>query len=173
MIDSSAISLRRVGVQDIDRLLMWENSREFWSVSDRNEPLSRGEVELFVRDQDASMYHMEQIRWMIETKEFGTVGTIDLYEIDWDEETACIGILVAKYEVRRQNIGHEALKQLIEIASETLELERLFSRIQPHNQASIGLFSKAGFSKNIDFSDDQVREGEYIQYHTFELWLKK
>lgn len=173
MSNRADIILRRVVTRDIDLLVSWENNKEFWSISDRTEPVTHGEMESFVKEQEAAMFDLDQIRWMIVSHVHGTIGSIDLYEIDWTKDRACIGILIADKKYRNNNYASTALEMLKEISKDQLELELLVSRIQPHNEASIALFSKGGFSKNLNVSDGQNKKGDYIKYLTFELWLKK
>ena len=107
MFKKEDIQLRAVEASDATLLLEWENNPSNWRVSDRNEPLSRIDLEQFIVNQLNSneMEQLDQFRYMV-TESFSgrPLGTVDLYEIDWSRESAYIGILVADPNNRRKGI---------------------------------------------------------------------
>ena len=174
MIDNEGVSIRRVRFSDVKKLLEWENNPDFWRISDRKEALNQREMEKFIEEQQADVFDLDQIRYMIVGEKSGIlIGTIDLYDIKWDSDTATVGILVAEQSNRKKGIGSEALQQLIIIAQQKLELEFLKARVHVDNTASLRLFDKLGFNKKSEEPDQYMEDGDYIQYFTLEKWLKK
>lgn len=169
------IFIRRIQVSDAKTLLLWENNPQIWSVSDRNEPLDFDDLWAFIQEQqDASEFDLDQIRYMIiEQRSEALLGTLDLYEIDWEENTAFVGILIAQERHRGKGFAAAALKEMYDISMNTLELDRLFARIQPENVASISLFEKNGFQKKTENPERILKDGSYIEFFTFEKWLRK
>jgi len=167
MFKKEDIQLRSVQASDATLLLEWENNPSNWRVSDRNEPLSRIDMEQFIVNQlnSQEIEQLDQFRYMITESPSGRpLGTLDLYEIDWGRESAYIGILVADPNKRRKGIGRWALELLLEHLYEELAITTAFARIQPENKASQELFQKVGFKKKLEISSAQNEDAEYIEF---------
>ena len=174
MYDNGNITIRRVRFSDAQSLYEWENNRDFWRISDRQEALTLLEIESFIEEQQSSLFDLDQLRYMIvDSKSGKAIGTADLYEIDWNDDFAYVGILIADKKDRKKNAATHALLHLIDLSREELELDALRARIHPDNAASIRLFRKLGFQKKNENADQIMKDGAYIQYFTFEKWLRE
>lgn len=174
MPNNEGLAIRRVRYSDVSTLLEWENNPEFWRISDRKEKLSQIEIEKFIEEQQADAFDLDQLRYVIVGEKSGRlIGTVDLYEIDWSSDKAVVGILIAKQEDRKKCLGQNALKLLISVSINELELELLVARVHVDNIPSLKLFDKLGFSKKTVEPDQFLEDGDYIQYFTLEKWLKK
>ncbi len=138
------IYIRKVHVPDLKYLLDWENNPENWEVSDTTQPYTQEEMMQFIIDQQNG--DAEQCRYII-CNEIShlPLGTVDLFAIDPINKTAEVGILIAKNKYRRHGYALLALLHLIAICREEYGLNHLFCFIEAENNASIGLFEKAGF----------------------------
>ena len=167
MFKSGEIELRSVIGSDASILFQWENNRLNWRVSDRDAPLSMLEIERFIEQQlnAEEIDQLDQFRFIIiESSSRKPLGTLDLYEIDWDEESAYVGILIADPLNRRKGAGQFALELALERMWNELAITTAFARIQPDNSASLKLFKKAGFKKKKENSDAQNQDAEYIEF---------
>lgn len=174
MFSLSDITLRRVDHSDAELLLNWENNKENWRVSDRSEALSMHEIKSFIESQEDEFYQLNQIRFMIVEKSTSNcLGTVDLYEVNWDLDSAFVGILIADSKNRRNGVAHASLKLLEVIAVDELELNCLSARIQKDNLVSQKLFLKAGFNKKLDKLKSNSTEGMYIDFDIFKKWLNE
>ncbi len=174
MLPNEDVFLRRVQISDAKTLLRWENDPNVWSVSERTERLELEDIRSFIlNQQEASEFEMDQIRYIILSEKQQTLlGTLDLYEIDWNANSAFVGILIADENERGKGFGQSSLKKLFDLATSTLELDLVKTRIQPNNKASISLFEKTGFQKKTEIPERILKDGTYIEFFTFEKWLR-
>ncbi len=168
------ITLRRVQPSDLSFLMECENNPENWAISDRSEPVMTSEMALFIEEQATEVYMLDQIRFLIleQTTQL-PIGTLDLYEVNWTKDSAFVGILIASRQKRRKNAAKQALICLEEFCKNWLELNLLKARIHVGNSASEQLFLTAGYSKNRTPPGASKINGAYLQYFTYEKWLKK
>ncbi len=139
------VYLRSPKFEDVDFLLQLENNPEIWEVSQTTEPFSRRDIETFVLENKHDLLQEQQQRFIIVLSDSDTtVGTIDLFQYDADEETAGVGISILP-EYRRRGLATEALCQLVDYAFKKIKLKKLYCSIFKDNIASIKLFQNCGF----------------------------
>ncbi len=136
--------LRAVEPQDANLLLALENDQENWEVSGTQIPYSLESIRLFIEAQQSDIHLSRQVRFMIEAQG-NVVGCIDLFEYDPVNHRAGVGILIGK-SYRRSGYGLTALLEL-EFIAKRLQLHQLYAHVGASNQASLNLFSKAGYTK--------------------------
>ena len=73
------------------------------------------------------------------------LGIVNIDDLDWTNSHAEIGIALTDKSARGQGYAAEALKVLCDYAFNELGLHRVWSRIIDGNEASMKLFSVAGF----------------------------
>lgn len=140
----SAMRLRAPEPQDVDRMYLWENDPEMWRYGYSPAPLSRHQIWEYVTGYDADPLTQSQLRLMMETA-YGTVGSIDLYNLDMRNRRAFIGIMTAP-EHRRKGYATEALRLMADYCRHNLGLERVAAVVADDNPSSLALFRKAGFT---------------------------
>ncbi len=97
----------------------------------------------------------EQFRWVIcRPGESTGLGFIDVFEADFEQRSAWIGILLLP-AARRMGIGSAALKSLSQQLPE-LGIDTLFAEVQPDNAASVAFFQKNGFQKHATKGENWV-----------------
>ena len=74
-----------------------------------------------------------------------SVGTVDLYDVNFKHGFASVGILIAEEKARRKGRAKESLGLLIEYARDILELTNLQCSIHGDNEPSVQLFESLGF----------------------------
>jgi len=144
------IVLRSLEPADIELLYKWENDTENWFVSNTITPYSRQNIRELIESARKDIYENKQLRLMIDfIPEEGadpvTAGVIDLFDFNPYHQRAGVGILIADKENRRKGIATEALEILTGYAFKTLQLHQLYCCIADNNEASIQLFTRAGF----------------------------
>lgn len=143
-------SLRSVGSQDIDTILLWENDPQVRRAgTPEKERFTRADIEQFVRNQSHPLSETEQQRLMIEVGG-RTVGAIDLY--DYDGTSAGVGILVYAPADRQKGYAADALRTLIAYAR-SLRLALLRADVAPDNTPSLRLFARARFVRATESAD--------------------
>lgn len=147
MLKGDKIYLRAMEPSDIDLLFEWENNTENWLNSGTHKPFSRHAIENHVLNA-RDVYTEKQLRLMIATRSEGrTVGTIDLFDCDFANARAGVGILIEFPADRGNGYGREALSLLCAYCGEVLLLNQLHAEVLETNTASIQLFESAGFSR--------------------------
>ncbi len=141
------IILRPLEPEDIDLLYQWENDMELWEVSHTKTPFSRYILAEYIKNTTKDIYTTRQLRLVIENEESQPVGAVDLFDFEPFHLRAGIGILIHQEEDRQRGYAIDALKALSQYAAGSLGLKQLYANIASDNEASIGLFEKAGFKR--------------------------
>lgn len=140
--------LRALEPQDIDIIYTWENDVEIWQNSNTYAPFSRYVLEQYILSaQQMDIQSSKQLRLMVDViidKEPRTVGCIDIFDCDFLNKRAGVGILVDK-GYRGKGIATEAIKKLCQYAKAYLMLHQLYANIEESNVSSIKAFEKNGF----------------------------
>lgn len=96
-----------------------------------------------------------QFRWVIcPPNETEGLGFIDLFEADFEQRRAWIGILLLP-EARRKGVGSQALGALLNQLPE-LGIDTLLAEVQPDNVPSVAFFQKNGFQKHAQKGENWV-----------------
>lgn len=167
MLSGTKIHLRALEPYDIDLMYQWENDRSVWPVSGTLVPFSRHTMEQFVKMSHQDIYTNKQLRLAIDQKTHiqetkNTVGYIDLYDFDPSHRRAGVGILIGSIESRRKGLALESLQLLSDYAFKVLHLHQLYCHIHVNNEASIRLFSSAGFVCTGELKDWTLVNGSWI-----------
>ena len=147
MLKGKNLELRALEPGDVDLLYAWENDGKLWHLSNAVAPFSRFVLEQYVMSSEQDIYSSKQLRLMIDKIDGGeaiTIGSIDIFDFDPANRRAGIGILIVKEE-RKRGYASEALEVLMDYCFGVLHLHQLYCNITPDNEASMKLFSKAGF----------------------------
>lgn len=163
MLGDLVIYLRDADYKDVDNILEWENNADNWHVSGTERAYTKEEINFLI-------FELQDIKRVNQTRQIIcsddpeiTWGAVDLFEIDWDNKTAGIGILIANSENRNKGLGTRAIALMEDKARDKWGLNKLHCSIYNWNEASLRLFLKCGFNK--------VRESDGVIY--MEKWLRK
>lgn len=147
MLKGNNIFLRQVEEQDANLLLLWENNPKNWRYSETEAPYSLFEIQQYIKNA-SQVRQNKQLRFIIcLNKNNEPIGTIDLFEIDFKNLRAGVGILIANKENREKGYAREALQLLVEFSGKSLNLIQLYCDIKSTNKPSIQLFEREGFIK--------------------------
>jgi len=145
---NNGIILRPVEPEDLPFLYSCENNTDNWQVSNTLAPYSKYILKQYIKNSHLDIYTTKQLRLIIELEETNTaIGAIDLFDFDPYHLRAGVGILIDDSTNRKQGYAFQSLQLLIEYCFNHLKLHQLYCNIGIKNQASINLFSKAGFQK--------------------------
>lgn len=151
-IEGRICRLRALEPDDLDEMYRWENDTQIWRVSGTTAPFSRHTLMRLIDEQRFDIYATRQQRLVIEAVGDAdgarpqTAGAVDLFEFDPQNLRAGVGIVIAP-EMRRRGYGADALKALEGYCRETLHLHQLWCEVSADNEASIRLFSAAGYEE--------------------------
>ena len=170
---SSRIALREATLKDCEIILDWENNLENWAVSNNTSPYSLMDIQMLIislRDIRKAC----QARFMILEKDSRRIlGSVDLYEINWKEKTAGVGVLISDGQDRCKGYASEALLMLEELAIKNWELKYFNAEVHTTNHASVRLFENCGYQQKEGGYKAKSPNGDYIQTLLFEKWLKE
>lgn len=161
MLENDRIRLRSLEISDVNRLYIWENDRSNWKVSHTITPYSNYVLTDYINSV-TDVYSDKQLRLVIETKpDRVSVGTIDLFDCDFANRRAGIGILIADPDNRGKGIGSQVLDIIIDYCFEVLNLHQLYCNVLLDNPKSMALFEKYGFQKIGVKKDWTLYEGKF------------
>jgi len=145
-LQSNHIKLRALEPEDLEYLYEWENDTTNWMHSNTLSPYSRYLIKSYIENSHRDIFETKQQRFMIDNIEKQqTIGTVDLFDIDFYNLRAGVGILIAEEKNRKQGYATEALNILIKYAFQHLGLNQLYCNINVNNIASLRLFQSRGF----------------------------
>lgn len=147
-LESENIFLRALEKDDCTKLMIWENTPEFWRISDTEAPYSMFEILSYIERQE-NFRNSGQLRLIICLKnDQSPIGCIDLYDGNFKHRRAAVGILIAEDKYRGLGYAQESLNLLIDYATKILDLHQLYCYINKNNISSFGLFINAGFEQS-------------------------
>jgi len=132
------VVLRAIEGEDLPLLQSWGNDPDIqFNVGSWHFPLS---AEALSRWFEGFRHDGTDQRFMIDTRDHGTIGTTNLVSINWKDRNAFTGLLIGDFAMRRRGYGAGAVQAMMKYAFEELGLERLDTTIIAHNEASLGLY---------------------------------
>ena len=173
MLKGEHIHLRMVQPSDAALLFKWENDEQNWRVSDNDSLYTISDITQLI-DSLQNIESAKQARYIIvESKTKRSIGAVDLFDIDFEQETSSVGILIAETKDRNLGYASESLKLLEDLCSLELGIQKLKALVHKTNPSSIKLFEKSGYSKKATRQDGQLKNADYIECILFEKWLEK
>lgn len=162
------IKLRALEPEDLDLLEVWENNTENWRYSQQQVPFSKHILRAYLANAQQDIYEAKQLRLVIEN-EVEAIGLMDLYDFDFNNRRAGIGILIAAQENRKRGYAKEALQLMLQYAQKAFDLKQLYASVGANNKASLKLFYSLGF-KEAGIRAQWFREGnEWEDEHLLQL----
>lgn len=159
------IALRLPVLSDAKAILSWENNPENWEVSDNSSPYSLQDIFQLIESFE-NKENPDQLRFMIHSDEI-LLGAVDIFDINYENKSGAIGILIAEHEFRHKGYASKAL-ELIEIEAIKLGIHRLYALIHSENEQSRKLFEK------MEYLITSNREtGEETNSIVVEKWVKE
>lgn len=163
------ICLRALEPEDLDFIHSVENDETFWEISNTETPFSKYILKQYLENSHKDIFDVKQLRLVISNYENEPLGMIDLFDFDFKNSRAGIGILVKEAENRQKGIGREALELLVNYSFQHLNLHQLYCNITESNKASISLFTNQGFEKVGLKKDWNLINGSFQNEYLFQL----
>ena len=163
------IYLRALEPEDLEFIHTIENDESFWEISSTQTPYSKFLIKQYLENAHKDIYEVKQLRLVISSYGNVALGMIDIFDFDFKNNRAGIGILIKEPEDRKRGFGAEALKLLIYYCFNHLYLHQLYCNISEENTASINLFKSHGFKKIGLKEDWNLVNGGYKNECLFQL----
>lgn len=163
------IYLRALEPEDLDFIHNIENDESIWEISNTETPYSKYLIKQYLEQSHKDIYEVKQLRMVISNYDDEPLGMIDIFDFDFRNKRAGIGILIRDEQNRKQGIGSEALKLLTDYCFSRLNLHQLYCNISEENEASIKLFTNQGFEKIGLKKDWCLVNGQYKNEYLYQL----
>ena len=158
-------------MEDAPLILDWENNEEFWAVSENDSAYQLFDIQHLIMTLQ-NIEKAKQARWMICLRENDqAIGCVDLTEINFENESATVGILISDRKNRRKGYAISTLKNIEDLALE-LKIKHLKCTIHEENSQSVILFEKSNYVRVGESFDASDSEGEGKKIIELEKWLK-
>ena len=151
-IETPVVTLRAIEPEDLDFLYQIENDHAIWYVSNTNEPYSRYLLHDYLSRATGDIYTDKQVRMVIVGQQGESIGMVDLQNFEPAHSRAEVGIAILD-EYRCQGYGLAALCSLKAYACNVLHLHQLYAYVDANHEASLSLFSHAGFQRQVLLQD--------------------
>ncbi|GGG42773.1 GNAT family N-acetyltransferase [Bizionia arctica] len=139
------IYLRALEPEDLEFIHTIENDESVWEISSTQTPYSRFLIKQYLENAHKDIFEVKQLRLVISNYSNIALGMIDLFDFDFKNSRAGVGVLIKETTERQKGIGNEALELLIQYCKTHLNLHQLYCNISEDNEASLKLFTKHGF----------------------------
>ena len=139
------IYLRALELEDLDFVYKIENDETIWEISNTITPFSKYVITEYLANAHKDIFEVKQLRLVISNLNNKAIGMIDLFDFDFKNKRAGVGIMVKATEDRKKGYGSEALKLLTNYCKVHLDLHQLYCNISEDNEASLKLFQNQGF----------------------------
>ncbi len=166
------IYLRALEPEDLEFIHTIENDESLWELSNTIMPYSKFLIKQYLEHSHKDIFEVKQLRLVISNYCDKPIGMIDLFDFDFKNSRAGVGILVRDIIDRQLGYGSEALQLLINYSFTHLGLHQLYCNISEENQASIKLFTSQGFQKIGLKKDWNYVNGDFKNEYLFQLLNK-
>ena len=141
------IYLRALEPEDLEFIHEIENNQDIWDISNTITPYSKFLIKQYLEQAHKDIFEVKQLRLVICTQEDNAaIGMIDLFDFDFKNRRAGVGILIKDIDKRQKGYGKEALELLINYCKTHLDMHQLFCNISEENTMSMKLFKNQGFN---------------------------
>ncbi len=163
------IYLRALEPEDLEYVYDIENDETIWEISNTKTPYSKFLIKQYLDQAHKDIFEVKQLRLVISNYNHKALGFIDIFDFDFSNYRAGIGILIKNKIDRQLGYGDEALNLLISYCFTHLNLHQLYCNISEGNTASQHLFEKHGF-KRVGLKKDWIfTNGIYKNEYLYQL----
>jgi len=141
------VFLRALEPEDLEFIHAVENDESIWEVSNTQTPYSKFLIKEYLEQAHKDIYEVKQLRLVISDYQGATLGLIDLFDFDFKNKRAGVGLLIKDSVNRGKGYGKEALELLVNYSFYHLALHQLYCNINEENTKSVYLFENQGFKK--------------------------
>lgn len=160
MIRGTLVDLRAVEPEDIPLLTRWYNDPDvmlYWGRPGYT--VSREEVE---RQERAQASRGNSRKYIIQTKEAQPIGQVDYYDLDWQNRSASVSIMLGEPDFWSGGYGTDAMRSLLGYLFTELDLHRVALTVHESNSRARRSYEKNGFKAEGTLRDWAYFEGSWV-----------
>lgn len=159
MLQNSQIQLRGLETTDLPDRHRWLNdlqtTRYFTHLGAMPLPYSQ------LLQWYQSLNPSREIHFAVDTLDPLHIGGAQLKSIDWQNRHAELGLFIGEPRFRGRGLGQQITRLLTRYGFDTLNLHRIWLRVDEANQAAVHCYSQCGFRAEGRFRDEVFRDGAY------------
>ncbi|RAJ17094.1 GNAT family N-acetyltransferase [Olleya aquimaris] len=163
------IYLRALEPEDLAFIHDIENDETIWEISNTITPYSKYLIKQYLDQAHKDIFEVKQLRLVICNTNDEAIGLIDVFDFDFKNRRAGIGILIKDSENKQKGFGKEAVQLLTNYCFTHLDLHQLYCNISEENEASLTLFKNQGFKEVGLKKDWNFVNGHYKNEYLFQL----
>ena len=161
--------LRPVEREDLPRYVRWFGDPEVRRHLLAYLPFSLAQEERWYEGLLDRLESGHDVLLAVDTAEGVHIGNIGLHDIDWKNRSAELGIVIGDKEYWGQGFGTDAVRTMLRVAFEEMNLHRVCLRVDADNARAIRCYEKCGFETEGVLRDATFREGQYHDMHLMSI----
>jgi diamine N-acetyltransferase len=161
MIVGQKVRLRPVEREDLPRYVRWFGDPEVRRHLLVYLPFSLAQEERWYEELQGRLSRGDDVLLAVDTVQGVHIGNVGLDSIDWKNRSAELGIVIGEKTHWGQGYGTDAIRTLLRLAFEEMNLHRVFLRVDVDNARGIRCYEKCGFVVEGTQRDAVFREGRY------------
>ncbi len=162
MIVGERVRLRATRKDDLPTFVEWFSDPEVRRYLDMHLPFSMAQEERWFEQLQDRLEKQEIVMLTIETEKGACIGNISLFDINWKDRHAELGITIGDKDHWDRGYGSDAVRTMLRLAFDEMNLHRVFLRVHEDNTRGIRCYQKAGFRKEGALRESVFREGAYL-----------
>lgn len=173
MIIGKKVILRAIEESDIKQLSKWINDREITQFLTVCIPLSEKEEKNWYEDMLKKKEQEKSIALGIADKKTKKlIGDISLEKVNWINRNSELGIFIGEKAYWGKGYGTEAVKLMLKLAFEDLNLHKVYLDVYDFNKRAIKSYEKCGFKQEGMLREHIYKEGKYRDVLTMGITKK-
>ncbi len=161
MIIGKRVRLRAIERDDLPRFVEWFSDPDVRRYLDMYLPFSLAQEERWFEQVQERMEKRELVMLTIETSAGTHIGNISLFDINWKDRHAELGITIGEKDHWGQGYGSDSIRTMLRVAFREMNLHRIFLRVHADNARGVHCYQKVGFQKEGTLRESVFREGVY------------
>jgi len=160
------VKLRSVRKSDLEVIRDWRNSQDTREFNTQFTLLNmKNQRKWFVEiSKEESLRKMFVI-----TKAGNPIGICGLINIDKENKSADVAIILGEKNQRCKHFGSESLELLLNYGFKKLKLHRIEAEIFEYNKRSVNLFEKLNFKFEATMRDRLWRDGKWWDVYLYSI----
>ncbi len=161
ILQGKLVKLRGIEYEDLIARLRWLNDPEITRFFTNLGAMPLTEKELSHWYECLGERQHQEVHFAVDTVTSEHIGGAQLKAIDWRNRSAELGLFIGNTQYWGQGLGTEIVQLLINYGFYTLNLNRIWLRVDIENTGAIRCYQKAGLSEEGVFREEVYSQGHY------------
>jgi RimJ/RimL family protein N-acetyltransferase len=162
MLYGKRIRLRGNERSDLPKFVEWLNDPEVQRYLSMSLPISQAAEEQWFENMLKRPPEEQSLGIEIKDGEgWRLIGNCGIFDINWRSRSAEVGLFIGDKSCWNKGYGTEVLRLLLRHGFGTMNLNRIFLRVDAENLGGIRAYKKAGFVHEARLRESNFREGKY------------